>query len=246
MANRQRAEARRKAQAKASRSSGEGEGEGGSKLAIWIGLAAVIALVIGIVVFAGSGDDSNDAASDTTAVGSSLPDSQPVTTTGDALVKLDAAVSPDPAVGVDAPLLSGLNFAGEPIVMDPATKGPYMLVFLAHWCPHCNAEVPRLNDWKHSGAVPPELNVIGVATAVSPASANYPPATWFSNKGWEWPVMVDEKAGDGEAGKAAQAYGASGWPYIVIIGADGKVKVRVSGEVEVSELQTIVDAALAA
>jgi hypothetical protein len=50
MANRQRAEARRKAQAKASRSSGEGEG--GSKLAIWIGLAAVIALVIGIIAWA--------------------------------------------------------------------------------------------------------------------------------------------------------------------------------------------------
>jgi cytochrome c biogenesis protein CcmG, thiol:disulfide interchange protein DsbE len=163
------------------------------------------------------------------------------------LVKFEEAVTPDPAVGVDAPLLSGMNFAGEPIVMDPATKGPYMLVFLAHWCPHCNAEVPRLNDWKHSGAVPPELNVIGVATAVSSASANYPPASWFSNKGWEWPVMVDEKNGDsGDAGKAAQAYGASGWPYFVIVGADGKVKVRVSGEVEISELQTIVDAALAA
>jgi thiol-disulfide isomerase/thioredoxin len=244
MANRQRAEARRKAQAKAARSTGEG---GGSKMGIWIGLAAVIALVVGIVVFASRGDDStSDAATDTTSISSSLPVSQPVTFTGDALPAFDATVSPDPAVGTDAPLLSGLNFASEPIVMDPATKGPYMLVFLAHWCPHCNAEVPRLNDWKHSGAVPPELNVIGVATAVSSTSANFPPATWFSNKGWEWPVMVDEAAGDGAAGKAAQTYGATGWPYFVIVGADGKVKVRVSGEVEISELQTIVDAALAA
>ena len=247
MANRQRAEARRKAQAKASRSSGDG-GDSGSKMRIWIGLTAVVALVVGIVVFASRGDSNpNSAGSDTTLAGSSLPDSQPVTFTGAALAKLDDTLKPDPAVGLDAPLLSGLNFAGEPIVMDPATKGPYMLVFLAHWCPHCNAEVPRLNDWKHSGAVPPGLNVIGVATAVSSASANYPPAAWFSNKGWEWPVMVDEKSGDnGEAGKAAITYGAPGWPYFVIVGADGKVKVRVSGEVEISELQTLVDAALAA
>jgi predicted DsbA family dithiol-disulfide isomerase len=57
--------------------------------------------------------------------------------------------------------------------------------------------------------------------------------------------MVDESTGDGAAGKAANAYGASGWPYFVIVGADGKVKTRVSGEVEVSELQTIVENALA-
>ena len=43
----------------------------------------------------------------------------------------------------------------------------------------------------------------------------------------------------------AKAYGASGWPYFVIVGADGKVKVRVSGEVEASELEQIVSAALA-
>ena len=39
--------------------------------------------------------------------------------------------------------------------------------------------------------------------------------------------------------------GASGWPYFVIIGKDGKVKVRVSGEVEVADLQKIVTQALA-
>jgi len=85
-----------------------------------------------------------------------------------------------------------------------------------------------------------------VATAVSENAANYPPAVWFSNKGWPWPVIVDEAQGDGAAGTAAVAYGASGWPYFVIVGADGKVKARVSGEVEASELQTIVAAALAA
>jgi len=247
MANRQRAEARRKAQTKAARSIGE-EG-GGSKLGIWIGLAAVIALVIGIIAFTGGDDDSKADPGDTTADSSglaSLPTSQPVTVTGTPLAKFDATNSPDPAVGVDAPLLSGLNFSGQTIAIDPATEGPYMLVYLAHWCPHCNAEVPRLIDWKNSGAVPPELNVIGVATAVSENAANYPPAIWFSNKGWPWPVMVDEAQGDGAAGTAAVAYGASAWPYFVIVGADGKVKVRVSGEVEASELQTIVAAALAA
>ena len=97
-----------------------------------------------------------------------------------------------------------------------------------------------------SGAVPANLSVIGVATAVSKTSANYPPGPWISGKGWTWPSMIDEYKGDAAAGTAAQAYGASGWPYFVIVGADGKVKVRVSGEVAVTDLQKIVDAALKA
>lgn len=248
MANRQRAEARRKAQAKAAR--GSGEDGGNSKLLIWIALGVVLVLGIGVAIFAGGDDDpavtAGSEASDGSGAVSSLPDSQPVTVTGDSLPPFSAAENPDSAFGVAAPVLEGSNFLGEPITVDAATNGPTMLVFLAHWCPHCNAEVPRLNAWKNSGAVPPELNVVGVSTAVSEGSANYPPSSWLSNLGWTWPVMADEAQGNGEAGKAALAYGATGWPYIVIVGADGTVKARVSGEVEASELQSIVDAALAA
>ena len=242
MANRQRAEARRKATAKAAHRPG-----GGSKTWLWLtlGLVAVIAVVITVVTL--GGDDAGSSSSDTVttdSAASSIPDSQPVTVTGDPLPAFEQPDG-DTAVGMDAPLLSGLDFQGDPVVIDPATEGPYMIVFLAHWCPHCNAEMPLLIDWKNSGGVPAELNVVGIATAASPASANYPPHEWFAGKGWSWPVLVDESQGDGAAGIAAQAYGATGWPYFVIVGADGKVKVRVSGEVEVNDLQQIVDDALA-
>ena len=242
MANRKRAEARRKAQAKASRSSGEGGGS--SKGLKWAAIGVVIALAVGLGIFALSGDGGGAASSDTTSFTSNLPDSQPVTITGEPLVPFQATEG-DPAIGVTAPLVSGFNFAGKEITLDSA-NGPYMVVFLAHWCQFCNAELPLLNDWKRSGAVPAELDVIGVATAVSKTSVNYPPAEWLSNRGWGWPVLVDESAGEGTAGKLAQAFGASGWPYFVIVGADGKVKARVSGKIEINELQVIVDAALAA
>lgn len=240
MANRQRAEARRKAQAKAARS-----GEGGSKMTMWIAIGVVVLLGGGIAFFATRGDDASSAGTDTTVStpASNFPDSQPVTVEGDPL----AAFTPDsadPTVGLPAPTLTGLNFRGEEITVSPE-DGPYMVVFLAHWCVHCNAEVPRLIDWRNSGAVPADLEVIGVATAVAKQGENYPPASWFSNKGWPWPVLVDESQGEGTAGKAAQAFGASGWPYFVIVGDDGLVKVRVSGEVESAELQEIVAAALA-
>jgi thiol-disulfide isomerase/thioredoxin len=245
MANRQRAEARRKAADKAAR------GEGGGRTWMWVAIGVVVLLGIGGVVWATSGgDDEGNQSADTTQTGdtgalSSLPTSQPVIVTGDPLPEFTSGGASDTAVGLTAPKLEGLNFQGAPVTVDAEANGAYMLVFLAHWCPHCNAEVPRLLTWKNSGAVPADLDIIGVATAVSASSPNYPPAEWFSNKGWAWPVMVDESQGDGAAGKGAAAYGATGWPYIVIVGADGTVKSRVSGEVEVSELESIVAAALA-
>lgn len=252
MANRQRAEARRKAQAKAARRGqsveGTGGGSAGVTINIWVIIVVVLALATGGIIWvATSGDDSSASGdtSNTSETSIEIPDSQPVTVMGEALPRYDSANPLDLAVGLPAPLLSGLDFQGDPVTVDPSVSGPYMVVFLAHWCPHCNAEVPRLLDWKGSGAVPTELNVLGVATAVSESAPNYPPAEWFSNRGWSWPVLVDEALGDGEAGKAAVSYGASGWPYFVIVGADGLVKARVSGEVEVAELQIIVDEALA-
>ena len=242
MANRQRAEARRKAAAKAA------NGGSGSKTWMWVTIGVLVVVAVVGVVIATSGGDDSPAASDTTAAQGGglddLPISQPVTVTGDPLPAYSPDAGADEAIGLTAPTLDGLNFNSQPIKVD-AADGAYMLVFLAHWCPHCNAEVPRLLDWKNSGAVPADLRVIGVATAVSETAVNFPPAEWFSNKGWAWPVLVDEAQGDGAAGKAAQAYGATGWPYFVIVGADGKVKVRVSGEVEPSDLQKIVDEALA-
>lgn len=241
MANRQRAEARRKAAAKAARQ----QESGGNNNVLWIGAIAVVAVALAalIVVVAG-GDDTSEATETTTAVTSAFPTSQPATITGDPLSPYESGAD-DAAIGTAAPVVKGLNFGGDEITLDSA-NGAYMVVFLAHWCPHCNAEVPRLIDWKKSGAVPADLDVVGVATAVAEDAPNFPPAEWFNNKGWPWPVLVDQSAGDGVAGEVAKAYGASGWPYFVIVGADGKVKARASGEVEVAELERIVADALAA
>jgi thiol-disulfide isomerase/thioredoxin len=245
MANRQRAEARRKAAAKAAKATRSEAG--GSRKALWAGVAVVVALGVVGVVWAATRNSGSNGNGGSTTVGtgaSSAPDSMPVKVTGKSLPPEDSTVSPDPAIGMTAPVLVGSNFSRQPMTID-SSKGAYMVVFLAHWCPHCNAEVPRLNDWKHSGAVPANLNVIGVATAVDPSLANYPPGQWISNKGWEWPVMIDQSNGARAAGVAASAFGATGWPYFVIVGADGKVKARASGEVSMADLQKIIAKALA-
>lgn len=211
--------------------------------------AGVVGLMITKVWVEEAADSFNDMFTTTTVEGSAentsaeprgdQPDSQPVTIRGEPLIPFQG-IANDPAVGVIAPTITGADFEGTPITIDGRQTGPVMVVFLAHWCPHCNAEIPRLLEWKASGAVPAQLQVIGVSTAVSQTAANYPPAAWLADRGWSWPVMADESDGDGAAGLAAQAYGATGWPYFVILGSDNQVLARHSGEIEGQELQSLV------
>lgn len=201
----------------------------------WVIIGVVVAIVVALLIAVLAGGDSP---SDDTPSGASA-ENRPVQVDGSALERLPDD-GPDPAVGSRAPTLTGSSFDGSPVTVTPGDGSPYMLVFLAHWCPHCNAEVPRLIAWQESGAVPADLKVIGVSTGVASDRPNYPPSQWVVDKGWPWPVMADSVEMN-----AAAAYGLSGYPFFTIIGADGNVKVRVSGEVEVDALNEIVTDALA-
>jgi len=186
MANRQRAEARRKAAEKAAkaarregRATAEAPSTGMSRSTMWTIMAVLAVVAVGGIVWASVGGGSDSASPDDTSVTSdgagALPDSQPATVTGTPLPKFESGGGADPAIGVAAPIVDGLQFNGEKIGLD-AKDGAYMVVFLAHWCPHCNAEIPRLIEWKQSGAVPADLQVIGVSTGVASDRPNYPPS----------------------------------------------------------------------
>lgn len=208
---------------------------------IWaaVGAAVVVAAVAVAVITSGGDDSSSSTTVPVTGGGVGPGEVQPVTLSGAPLVPLPESGA-DPAVGVKAPGLSGYDFDGNPVVVDPS-KGPVMLVFLAHWCPHCNREAPQLMAWKASGAVPDGLQVVGVTTAVAPDRDHYPPSRWIRDEmKWDWPVLAD--SADNEA---VVAFGASGFPFVVILGTDGTVLSRWSGELGQQGIQEAVDAALA-
>ena len=142
---------------------------------------------------------------------------------------------------VVAPTLTGEDYAGNSVTVAPGEDGPLMLVFLAHWCPHCNAEIPVLQEWEASGAIPEDLSIVGISTAVAPDQPNYPPDQWLTDMGWTWPVLADD-----EVGTFAEQYGVTGFPYLVFIGADGAVTATESGELPISRLQELADQAVAA
>jgi cytochrome c biogenesis protein CcmG/thiol:disulfide interchange protein DsbE len=181
---------------------------------------------------------SSAPAASTPAAGSIDPLEATVTVDGQPLPTLEDPTD-DPAVGMPAPALHGTDYAGEPVDIVPGSGGPMLIVFLAHWCPHCNAEVPRLLEWKDSGAVPPELQVFGVSTGVNPDYPNYPPGQWLKDKGWTWPVLADDVQSS-----AATAYGLPGYPMFTLVDADGNVVARNSGEIPIDDLNALIASVL--
>ena len=137
-------------------------------------------------------------------------------------------------------LRAKFGFDGTPITVGGPTDGPTMVVYLAHWCPHCNREVPELIKLNDSGDLPEELTVVGVSTSSDPTYPNYPPSTWLADKGWPWTAMADD-----QASTAFVVSGGSGFPYLVILDADGKVVARDSGEKSAEDLKVWIDDALA-
>lgn len=200
-------------------------------------IAAVAAVVIAALVAAlvvGGGDDGDG---DTTTggaegdAGASLDDAA-VTVTGDTLPALPEGGDDDPAVGTPMPTLAGTALDGTSLTI-PTTGRPTLIVFLAHWCPHCQAEVPVVQDWVDGGGLPAGVDLVSVSTAIDPRRPNYPPGEWLEREGWTAPVLVDGQD------QAAAAAGLTAFPFFVAVDADGNVVARESGELTDSQLTEV-------
>jgi thiol-disulfide isomerase/thioredoxin len=209
-------------------------------------VAALVLVVAGIAVVASGGDDTSSggttAATDAPGAGTTGGDveqNRPVELTGAVLAEFGDP-SNDPAVGVASPVVAGQSFDGTPITIGGPSQGPTLLVFLAHWCPHCNAEIPELIEVDERGGIPADLAVIGVSTAVAADRPNYPPSEWIVDKGWPWPTMADDAQSS-----AFIDFGGSGFPFLVMLDADGNVLGRQSGESSADEIQSWVESTLA-
>ncbi|HKN90880.1 MAG TPA: TlpA disulfide reductase family protein [Acidimicrobiia bacterium] len=189
---------------------------------LWIGVAAVVLvlLVAAIVSSGGSGKSKKTAAG--------VEQTRPVTVTGTPLPTLPAS-GDDPAVGKEIPEAKGQSFDGSPV--DIRNDGrPKLVLFVAHWCPHCQREVPLLAKYLKSNPLPKGVDLYTVSTAVNQPRGNYPPSAWLEKVGWTAPVLADS-----DDGKAANAFGLPGFPYFVAVDASGKVVARTSGEISTDD-----------
>ena len=168
-----------------------------------------------------------------------LQQNGPITVEGDPLVPFESPLD-DPSVGTAAPVVTGESFDGTPVTIGGPTENPTLVVFLAHWCPHCNDEIPELLALDDAGDLPEGLDVVGVSTAVDPTGANYPPSDWAVDKDWPWRMMADD-----EELSAIVAYGGTSFPFTVVLDAEGNVLARRAGAASAAETLAFLDAALA-
>lgn len=197
-----------------------------------------IALVAAMLLTGGSDDDQQVAAVDDSAgadesgtAAASVGDGEelaPVTVVGDALPPLPGGVqvsdsSNDSAVGQLAPTVTGTDFSGESVEIGPGGNAK-MVMFLAHWCPHCQREMPVVVDLIDAGKLPPGIDVYAVSTAVDLSRGN-PPSGWFSAEEWAAFVVRDDAENS-----AFSAYGGAGFPYVVYLDSENRVLTRTAGE----------------
>jgi cytochrome c biogenesis protein CcmG/thiol:disulfide interchange protein DsbE len=202
----------------------------GAYVALIVAALVVVVAVIAVVVTR-SGSDSNASAAG--------PQTYPVTVTGDALPTMPDSGT-DAAIGKVAPTLTGQSlFDGTPLTINPGDGKATLVVFVAHWCPHCQREVPLLVQWMSSGQKPADLDVVAVSTANNLSDQNSPASAWLQRENWPTPVLADSSDD-----VAAQAYGLPGYPYLVVLGTDGTVKARTSGELSLADLNTFITNAL--
>jgi len=142
--------------------------------------------------------------------------------------------SDDVAVGLTAPTVTGADWNGNTVTIEPDGT-PKIVLFLAHWCPHCQNEVPVVQDWVDAGNLPDDVELISVATATDRLRPNWPPQTWLEEEGWTAPVIMDD-----DIGTVAASYGMAGTPFWVVLDGDNTNLFRVSGEIPVDGLDAMV------
>ncbi len=182
---------------------------------IVVGVIAVIAVVA--VVFAGN-----------TAVGSEFGEPQ-----------VQGQVSPMPsdvavdtsATGETAPIVVGADFDGNEVRIENDGRAK-AIVLLAHWCPHCQNEVPEVQAWLDSGGGVEGVDLYSVATSMNSTRDNYPSSEWLDREGWTVPVIVDD-----QQNSVYIAHGAGGFPFWVFVNSDGTVAARAAGRIGIDQLE---------
>jgi cytochrome c biogenesis protein CcmG, thiol:disulfide interchange protein DsbE len=189
-----------------------------------VGLALIVLLAVSI-----AGEEEVDA---------SIGYGDPVVT-GESLPVYNAQAG-DPTVGLTAPTVEGADWNGNEVTIGPDGQAK-IIIFLAHWCPHCQAEVPVVQSWIEAGNLPDDVDLYGVTTSTDRLRPNWPPQDWLEEEGWTPPTVMDD-----QIGTIAGNFGMAGTPFYAVLDGDNNVIRRVSGEIGVAGLNALVAEAQAA
>ena len=189
-------------------------------------IGGAIVLVVGLAVAIGVSlvDEPLDG---------NLPEGE-TTISGDALPEYAGENDINISAGLQAPLFSGPDQNSEIISLEKNGKSK-ILLFLAHWCPHCQAEVPIVQEYIDTFGLPADVEVIGILTSIDRSRDNYPPHDWLVKEGWSETQIYDL---DREIGTV---YGLNAFPYWVTLDKDLKVVNRVTGKLTPDQITVLIN-----
>ena len=177
-------------------------------------IAGAVVLVLGLAIAIGVTLSSEP-------VAAGLPEGD-ISVVGDSLPQYAGENDDNVALGLAAPTFSAPDQNSEIFQLEKNGNSKALL-FLAHWCPHCQREVPVVQRFIDSNGVPPGIDVIAVATSIDRGRDNYPPQEWLQREGWSETQIYDL---DREIG---EAYGLNAFPYWVFLDKDLNVLARRTG-----------------
>lgn len=198
-------------------------------VALLIGAVLALGLIVVLVSRGGDDDAADEAGGSASSESAESADTSAVpviefgtpTITGSALAEFPRTGA-DPAVGQVAPTVAGQSPAGQTVGIEPGS--PRLIVFLAHWCPHCNKEADALRAEIDGGLDPAGIDI--VLTGSAPDRENWPPSGWLASKGLlDLPTVADDSGSS-----ISRAFGLTSFPFIVGVDAQGVVQFRAAGE----------------
>lgn len=148
--------------------------------------------------------------------------------------------TPDAAVGLPAPTVTVQDLDDARVTIGD-TGRPQVLVFLAHWCPVCDQELPTLRDVVDAGGVPDGVDLVLVTTGLDPGRPNWPPQQWLEDAGLGEVTTVRDDADD----SLMRAFGLRAYPAWAVVGSDGTVLARRQGLLNTVAVAQLFDAAAA-
>ena len=198
---------------------------------LWIGVAGLVAVLLVAAIVSSGGSDEKESSAQ------GVEEIRPVSVSGTALPEFEPGGA-DSAVGQTIPEVKGQSFDGSPVTIGKDGRSK-LIVFVAHWCPHCQKEIPLLADWLKSNSLPGGVDLYTVSTGVTDKRPNYPPSKWLKKEGWTAKTLADSAEQ-----QAADAFGLSAFPYFVSVDGSGKVVARTSGEITTGQFAELAQSAL--
>jgi peroxiredoxin len=122
------------------------------------------------------------------------------------------------------------NEAGQPLSLSSLRGQPVVVAFWASWCPHCQEEMPLLQEM-HEQYAGQGLQVVGISVPGLSGETQEKAVAWVKANDITFPIVFDED------GRTYTEYQVQGVPNLFFIDRDGVVVANYPGAMAADRLE---------